>query len=282
MEVRKYSRKLPRFFFFVFVLILILGIIPANVLAVLNYGDGAYGSGSYNEGEPAAESTTANTSTSQSSMSTSARQSFLKAIYAQNNMVCPPELCPPESNVIAVAQQGSHFAKDLRRGERGVDIKSLQIFLNNQGFPVSVSGPGSKGNETDYFGQATFNALVAFQRKNNIPATGFFGPMTRSFINSLGTGSIALATNNVANSESPISRYLTVGSRGADVKYLQQYLNSNNFKVAESGPGSPGSETDYFGNLTRQALLKFQLAKGVAPADGYLGSSTLLHINNNR
>ena len=67
------------------------------------------------------------------------------------------------------------------------------------------------------------------------------------------------------------TRNLTVGSRGEDVKALQQYLNASGFKVAESGPGSPGNETTYFGNLTKAAVAKWQAANGISPASGFFG-----------
>jgi len=38
---------------------------------------------------------------------------------------------------------------------------------------------------------------------------------------------------------------------GDDVKKLQEFLNTNGFKLADSGPGSPGNETTFFGSLTR-------------------------------
>ena len=61
---------------------------------------------------------------------------------------------------------------------------------------------------------------------------------------------------------------------GADVKALQQWLNANGYRVAESGPGSPGNETSRFGNATRSALIKFQKANGITPAAGYFGPKT--------
>ena len=67
------------------------------------------------------------------------------------------------------------------------------------------------------------------------------------------------------------TRSLTVRSTGADVKCLQQYLNSTAFKIAASGAGSPGGETTYFGTLTRSAVANWQAANGVAPAAGYFG-----------
>ena len=70
------------------------------------------------------------------------------------------------------------------------------------------------------------------------------------------------------------TRNLTVGSTGADVKELQQFLNGQGFKIAASGAGSPGMETTYFGALTKAALAKWQAANGVSPAVGYFGPIT--------
>jgi peptidoglycan hydrolase-like protein with peptidoglycan-binding domain len=50
----------------------------------------------------------------------------------------------------------------------------------------------------------------------------------------------------------------------AQVMTLQQILNRSGFVIAPSGPGAPGSETSYFGAMTREAVRKFQCAKGIA------------------
>ena len=70
------------------------------------------------------------------------------------------------------------------------------------------------------------------------------------------------------------TRSLTVGSVGADVKALQQWLNANGYTVAASGAGSVGKETTYFGALTKAAVAKYQAAKGITPAVGYFGPKT--------
>jgi hypothetical protein len=86
------------------------------------------------------------------------------------------------------------FTRTLRVGMRGEDVRDLQRFLNNNGFNVANTGLGSKGQETDFFGRGTFNALIRFQNANRqtilaplgiTNGTGVLGPSTVKFINSL-------------------------------------------------------------------------------------------------
>lgn len=95
---------------------------------------------------------------------------------------------PSVSNVSNSASSGYVFTRDLQVGMSGADVKELQKFLNTKGFVVSVSGPGSVGNETTLFGSMTKTALAKFQTANKIsPAVGYFGPLTRSAVNKLNT-----------------------------------------------------------------------------------------------
>ncbi|MDD5152910.1 MAG: chitobiase/beta-hexosaminidase C-terminal domain-containing protein [Candidatus Pacebacteria bacterium] len=78
------------------------------------------------------------------------------------------------------------FTRSLTIGSTGNDVKALQQFLNDHGFPVSTSGVGSKGNESTTFGVKTKTALAKFQAGNGIsPAVGYFGPLTRAFVEAL-------------------------------------------------------------------------------------------------
>ena len=79
------------------------------------------------------------------------------------------------------------------------------------------------------------------------------------------------------------NRDLTVGAVGADVKRLQTVLNQNpDTRLRESGPGSPGQETEYFGPITRSAVIRFQekhaseilTPLGLTAGTGYFGPST--------
>lgn len=189
------------------------------------------------------------------------------------------------------------------------DVKVLQQTLNTLGFIVSISGPGSKGYETDYFGPATRAALIKFQLSKNLPATGLFDNATRNLLNTLvprrsqttvastaipgcpagftctpiagiAGGSLAVGVPVSVPPVAPGSffRNLTIGSTGSDVKTLQKYLNNNGFIIATSGAGSPGNETLFFGPATQAALIKFQLAKGIIPPAGFFGPITREHI----
>lgn len=87
--------------------------------------------------------------------------------------------------------QTFNFYRDLKIGMTGEDVKYLQIWLNNHGYSLADTGVGSKGNESNYFGKLTFNALVKFQEANKeeiltpinlIKGTGYFGNMTQKVI----------------------------------------------------------------------------------------------------
>jgi hypothetical protein len=54
------------------------------------------------------------------------------------------------------------------------------------------------------------------------------------------------------------TKILKLGSVGDEVKQLQIFLNTHGFPISKSGNGSLSKETTYFGEKTKQALIKFQ------------------------
>lgn len=66
--------------------------------------------------------------------------------------------------------------------DTGADIKTLQQWLNSNGFTIATTGAGSLGNETSTFGTLTYKALIKFQTNQGLPQTGYLGPLTRTAI----------------------------------------------------------------------------------------------------
>jgi peptidoglycan hydrolase-like protein with peptidoglycan-binding domain len=79
-------------------------------------------------------------------------------------------------------------------------------------------------------------------------------------------------SNNLeANTKCNLSRDLTLGDQGEDIRCLQRYLNNSGFIVAPSGVGSRGNETSLFRGLTKEAVIRWQAANGISPATGTFG-----------
>ncbi|MEF8846883.1 MAG: peptidoglycan-binding domain-containing protein [Candidatus Paceibacterota bacterium] len=98
-----------------------------------------------------------------------------------------PQQAPP------ILCEGVSFDRPLKLGTRGEDVKCLQAMLNEKlDEPLAKKGPGSPGNETDYFGPLTKEGVKRFQKKyeqdilapwNLSRGTGFVGGRTREKLN---------------------------------------------------------------------------------------------------
>lgn len=87
------------------------------------------------------------------------------------------------------------WTRDLAQGAKGADVMKLQQFLNaDADTRVAVTGAGSAGMETEFYGPATAAAVSKMQVKyradilspaNLVNPTGYFGPSSRAKANSL-------------------------------------------------------------------------------------------------
>ena len=126
-------------------------------------------------------------------------QAQITALLAQISLL--------QSQIGAVSPSASvsfTFTKNLKQGSTGVDVLNLQKVLNsNAATRVAVSGAGSPGSETSYFGPATRAAIVKFQELYTsailapvglTTGTGTVGPSTRAKLNSMSSVSVVPTT----------------------------------------------------------------------------------------
>ena len=84
------------------------------------------------------------------------------------------------------------------------------------------------------------------------------------------------------------NKNLKIGDNNGDVRALQKILNNNPAtEISSVGAGSAGHETDFFGELTKKAVIKFQelyesdILKpfGLKSGTGFVGTATRLKLN---
>ena len=102
-------------------------------------------------------------------------------------------------------------------------MRQLQKFLNARGFQIAQTGPGSPGNETDYFGAKTEAALIRFQEANALAInlvkfTGLFGDATRSFVNGLISAPVLRACTSNSQIEALLAEVARNSSRSSTVR----------------------------------------------------------------
>lgn len=122
------------------------------------------------------------------------------------------------------------FGTNLRLGMRSEEVRKLQQVLNsNVATQVAPSGIGSAGQETNFFGPATFKAVIKFQELHAATAltpagltkgTGFVGSLTRSALQNASCGiitnntNVTTPTNNIYNIAQP-SGFVVTGQAAA-------------------------------------------------------------------
>ena len=167
----------------------------------------------------------------------------------------------------------SYPGTPLRRGSTGLDVQTIQTWLNRirrnyPAIPVVTDAAGT-------FGDSTRAAVVKFQNIFGLTPDGIVGKSTWYKISSLYTAVTRLAELDSEGTDLgigtvPPSAVLRQGSRGQDVITLQYLLDV----ISEYYPDIPAVTQDgIFGAGTRQAVTAFQGRMGLV-ADGIVGPAT--------
>ena len=90
---------------------------------------------------------------------------------------------PPAENPLSSPNTPLNLSRTLKLTTplmRGDDVKSLQVFLNTHGFALALTGIGSLGKETLFFGKLTKASVIKFQLANQLIGDGIVGPLTQA------------------------------------------------------------------------------------------------------
>lgn len=151
----------------------------------------------------------------------------------------------------------------LKSGMVHEDVQVLQEELQNLGFFKNE-------NPTVYFGSITEEALIGFQKSKNIEPTGIFDKITYEALQASKTVELSTETDS-SKKGITFDRELSLEIKGEDVRLFQEALKGLGYLEIENC-------TDYFGTMTKEALIGFQEANGLKP-DGIVGLRTVDAIN---
>jgi hypothetical protein len=147
------------------------------------------------------------------------------------------------------------FLHNLRIGTTDSDVERLQKYLNRHDAPVALSGAGSSGNETRYFGPATARAVRLFQELHTNAILSPFG-LTK------GTGNFYAATRNFVN------QTLGQDPTPSAVSNTSGYYAVGGTITGVTGPTVLKNNTDVL-TLTPGGTANFQFPKKLAAGQSY-------------
>jgi peptidoglycan hydrolase-like protein with peptidoglycan-binding domain len=92
----------------------------------------------------------------------------------------------------------------------------------------------------------------------------------KTYIKAVATAVLLTCAIGAFAADQTFTRYIQKGDKGDDVVALQEVLNSDpDTIVTTTGSGSPGNESNYFGELTKQAVIKYQKKNNLGTSYGF-------------
>ena len=150
----------------------------------------------------------------------------------------------------------------LKLGMTGEAVRALQQRLIDLKYLF--------GTADGIYGTATANAIIAFQRANNLNRDGIAGSATLAKLYANSTKAATSTATPAATTAASTASSLKQGDKGSDVTSLQK-------RLIELGYLS-GKADGTFGSLTAKALMAFQKANSLK-SDGIAGAATLAALN---
>ena len=155
----------------------------------------------------------------------------------------------------------------LQKGATGEDVQQIQKVLIGLGYQIDVAD--------GIFGYYTDNAVRQFQQDNGIYADGAIGNTTLGYLRAMveaaggsgGSGGDSGSGGGGGSSSGtypPLTRYLSRGMTGEDVRVLQQMLQQLGYSINADGD---------FGPYTEQLVTSYQSSHGIYP-DAVVGNVT--------
>ena len=162
------------------------------------------------------------------------------------------------SEGLELSEVEKRYTRELKIGDRGVDVEALQYYLAFLGYfypelpPIPITG---------YFGELTRDAVFTFQNNYGLPVTGVVDANVFFQIEQAYRDAVRdlPASYQTAIGEPYPGRFIIEGDRGESVRIIQRYLNV----VAQSNPSIPTVTVDgIFGPATRRAVIALQRSLG--------------------
>jgi hypothetical protein len=158
------------------------------------------------------------------------------------------------------------FDRDLKLGDSGEDVRLLQVMLNKfLDSPIALSGVGSKGLESSYFGLLTKQAVIRFQEKyadlilkpaSLTKGTGYVGASTRGVLKEFyGSGETGLNANIISEIQKSMPVVVPVPP--------PMLANSN----------LSGSESNTLSQLNVSKVIKIN---SIEPENGIIGTQVII------